>query len=496
MSIKIKIDATHLSIVGTLPRDVNDEIYHDLAYWIEGAQYTNAYNTLVDVVDSNGDRVSRRKWDGYKRLYQPIRQRCGAGLLSKVVWILEQNDIDFTIIDNRPHYDVPQPLQLHGVELRDYQNQIIDIILEKKRLRYEAPPRSGKTIVNIAAYARAPIGKLLFVVQQKELVSQTIQKFREHLPQISVGVISDGVADIQPDVNVATIQTLAAALGLHYKKVKGETKENPILLEKRLEIRQAVFSARIVVIDEAHHAAATTYVQLLQRVKSAEYIIGQSGTPHREDNTELMMESVIGPVEYKITHDDLLSKGYLVRPIIRFYKIPVHDIKSKHYQSIYSSNIIHHPIRNNIISKVSQALSKRNKSVVVAVSKKQHGKEISKCLDQMGVTHRTMFGEHTKKQRDEILQQLQNKDLLVVVSTLLHEGVDIPSLDAVIIAAGDKSAIAAFQRLRPMTPYPGKKSCYIIDFLDQAKYLVKHSKKRLQMYKQNPAFKSIEVCDV
>ena len=63
------------------------------------------------------------------------------------------------------------------------------------------------------------------------------------------------------------------------------------------------------------------------------------------------------------------------------------------------------------------------------------------------------------------------------------EGVDIPSLDCVINAAGGKSEIGTLQAIgRGLTKIEGKDETEIIDFLDPYKFLAQHAIMRLQIY--------------
>ena len=506
--IRLQVKTIQCKFLDPLPEDLREILYEELSFYVKNYRFTKKYNNWIDIyeVDDNGDVVldedgdpyiadRKRQWDGKKRLFRPKWQTFETGILDRVRAILDREGVRYTLEDDRPSYGSETPLKT-PLETFKHQAEMVETIQKYKRLRLAAPPRSGKTMVDIDFYAKNPIGNLLFIVQQKELVWQTVKKFEEYLPQIKVGEIADGKCDISEDVNIATIQTLAKALRIKYKLQKGESKEKPMPSDKRKVIWKAISNARIVIVDEAHHSAATSYVAVLKKVVSAEYIIGQSGTPYREDNTELLMESVIGPVRYTVTRKELIDRGLLVPPKVRFYRIPPRESPTDHYQGYYWSNVVNHPLRNGIIAKAVQEFVKRGKSVAITVARTTHGDVIGEVLDKFGVEYELLYGPHTDKHRKGVLKRFSEKETLVVISTILHEGVDIPSLDAVIIAAGDKSALQALQRLRPMTPYPGKKFCYVIDFIDQTKYLFDHSMARYNLYNGDDAFEHIEIKDI
>jgi len=499
--IEIRVGVLECNIVTPLPTEIRDDLYEQLAYRVKDYQFMNLYNKKRKVVDpETGQERLERVWDGYKRLFRPRRQTFEAGLLSQVLYILDGWDCEYEIIEERPTYERPEALELQKLPtLWDHQEQIIAAIFGSKRLRIDAPPRSGKTLANIVFYARCPIQRMLFIVERRELVLQTGRAFKRYLPDIDVGRIVDGKVRLGEDVTVSTIQAMARVFGIDYDLLPGESTEQEIrTLEKRKQVYRYVSDARIVVIDECHHSAAPTYVDLLKRISSAEFVIGQSGTPFREDNTDLLMEAVLGPIAVKVSREDLVRKGILVQPKVRFYKLPrMAGLERMHYQTVYARYITHSPLRNHLIANCVNEFVRREKSVIVTVSKKPHGRLIKKVLDDMGVRSVLLYGDmKDKKERDDILKDLKAKRILVVISTLLDEGVDIPSLDAVIIAAGDKSVNKVLQRPRCLTAYPGKKFGYIVDFLDDAPYLREHSKKRLGVYERTPAFNRIDIKDL
>ena len=77
----------------------------------------------------------------------------------------------------------------------------------------------------------------------------------------------------------------------------------------------------------------------------------------------------------------------------------------------------------------------------------------------------------------------------LIATTLADEGLDIPSLDCLILAGGGKSATRAYQRIgRALRPAPDKEEAAILDFFDRAPYLQEHSLERLRLYRHEPAF--------
>jgi len=59
----------------------------------------------------------------------------------------------------------------------------------------------------------------------------------------------------------------------------------------------------------------------------------------------------------------------------------------------------------------------------------------------------------------------------------------IPPINALIISSAGKSTVRALQRIgRVIRKYPGKDHAAIVDFIDNAPYLINHSKARYEIY--------------
>lgn len=88
------------------------------------------------------------------------------------------------------------------------------------------------------------------------------------------------------------------------------------------------------------------------------------------------------------------------------------------------------------------------------------------------------------ERRKEVLDMLRAGSGIVISSPIFDEGVDIPSLDCVILAGGGKSQVKLLQRIgRGMRHKDGDNTMKIYDFLDDTnKILLRHSEKRIETY--------------
>jgi superfamily II DNA or RNA helicase len=246
------------------------------------------------------------------------------------------------------------------------------------------------------------------------------------------------------------------------------------------------YFANGILVSNCHHATSSTHKYILQnKIYSAEYILGCSGTPFREDNTNMLLEGLLGPIIYEIDYSNLIDTGYLVRPTIHLIKLPkiIQFESSAAYPSIYSRAIVENTLRNETIARIAHSLKDRGKTCMILVNKINHGKILAKLIPC------SKFSYSKSKDRASLWHQLKVGKLSVLITTLGDEGIDIPSLGATIIASGGESAIKVFQRLRCLTPYGEKHHAIVVDFMDPYKYLSRHSKKREKLYRSESSFR-------
>ena len=463
------LDETHPGVV-----ELWAHLYETLAYEVHNNFFIKASSSNYFISDI---------WDGYNRLFNQKSGKFLTGLLPYVLEALKKFNVPYEMDDKRPIYTTNQSIPTTAIEPRHYQLDALNEILLNKRGIIFARPRSGKTIIEIMLVAKLNLFPVISICQSIDIARQTVEKFKQFLPQVEVGMVGDGECGIKP-ITVITIQSIMSAYNVKETIPKKEL-EKFLKQSDKGKVQTLAETAKIVWADECHHCVSNVWKYLLQnKIYSAEYIVGCSGTPYREDNTNLLLEGLLGPIIYEINYSTLIDEGFLVRPTIHLIKIPeTMQFTTESYPTIYNKAIIENELRNKAIAKAIFSLTSTGRSCLVLVSKVTHGKELLKYMPY------AKFSYSKSKDRESLWYQLKTKQILCLITTLGDEGVDIPNLDATIIAAGGESAIKVFQRMRCMTPYPGKTAAIMIDFLDPYKYLKIHSKKRAKLYKSEASFR-------
>ena len=344
-------------------------------------------------------------------------------------------------------------LKLKEVTLRDYQQEPVQKMLKQDMGVLCSATGSGKTWMAAALIAGRAV-PTLFMVHTKELLHQTKKVFEQALGT-KVGIIGDGHMEILP-ITIATVQTL----------------HNLISRFGKLDLGM---DWGMVITDECHHIPASTFFEVSGEF-TCRYVYGLSATPDRKDGADLMIEAGAGPITAQVTSSNLIQSDDLVRPYVRFMPMAVRTSYEKlPFFVILRKYIVHYTPRNEMIRDLTKEQVLAGRSVLIAVNQVKHA-EILKGMIPDAVL---MLGQNLSSERKIILAKLQSKEIRVIISTLLKEGVDVPSLDVVINASGGTDIRQLIGRA--LRTSEGKKSALFLDMIDnQHVILQKNSQKRMR----------------
>lgn len=421
-------------------------------------------------------------WDGRKRLVKKLRTAGGglifpAGLTGRALSVLQRKRIDATWEDART--DGPPLLGVadwHGPELRDYQQAAVDAVVDAHGGTIRLPTRAGKTVVAAALIARLGV-RSLFLVPSKLLLHQTRRSFEACLPGLGVTTLGDGDKDTSGDVVVATVESLAARMGT-----------------RAFAAMQRTFG--LVIVDECHHQTGDgdKWREAVLAVESP-YKVGLSATVGLEtdsDGQDLWLEGMTGPIVYSVEISDLIDRGFLVRPEVRFRRHGAPLSKGKWSIKRYGELIVDCEERNATIVREARDLAAQGYRVLIDVSQVRHGKLLAKLLRQDLPTKQValLVGQTNDADRLAVTQAFREGSIRVLVATIMGEGVDVPEIEVVINAEGGCGEVATKQRLRNLTLCPGKTQAIVIELVDDHHKLLRDwTLQRLKIYRGERAFR-------
>lgn len=347
------------------------------------------------------------------------------------------------------------------VRLEPFQERLLELIEVARckghhRNLLVAATGTGKTVMAALDFAalreRLPSARLLFVAHREELLDQAMATFRHALRDPSFG--EKWVGGSRPtrfEQVFASIQSLRAAGYDHLPPDHFD----------------------IVIVDEFHHAAATSYEALLSHVQPVE-LLGLTATPERSDGlsilhwfddriaAELRLWDAIDqhrlvPFAYYGIHDGLdlqqvpwrRGRGYDVEALTDAYT---------------STDSWARLVIKQLLDHVDDPDRMRCLAFCVSVD---HARYMARVLTENGISAVAVWGDSPEAERRGALQDLAAGRIRVVCSVdLFNEGVDVPAVDTVLMLRPTESPTLFLQQLgRGLRLARGKTFCTVLDFV-------------------------------
>jgi superfamily II DNA or RNA helicase len=415
------------------------------------------------------DKTSgRMKRMDYTKNMIDVKGNFLTGLIPRLKWYMDRKGIKYEIINKIKYDDSPVATPfIKGIKFRPDQKRAINAALENRRGIIVAPTGSGKTVVLGGLVSCYPKGRTLFLCHGKDLLQQTYDEFGKFGFK-DLGLIDAKHRDLNGKVVVAIRQSFI--------------KLDP---EDYMDYFDRVF------IDECHHSKEddSQIVEILSNM-TAEERIGVSATFPSSKAARLTLEGCIGPVIDELTVQEGIELGIISTPDIRIrkteYHYHLHDLDR--YTDVYQEGIVDNYSRNRQIMKDVKAEVQQGNSTLTFVTKIEHGENLLQAAEDIGLEDvHFIHGSTEDDERTWIKKNLMKKKIKAVIATTVwDEGINIPSLNCVLNAAGGKSEIKTLQRigrgLRTDEETRKTRLTYY-DYFDPSHYfLIEHFGQRCTLY--------------
>lgn len=414
-------------------------------------------------------------WDGYYHLYKKLSGKFASGLLNEVVRLIKsQTDEPIEIIDNRIRPAASKPIRKALIPdasfsaLRDYQIQAVLNMIKAEHCIVKAATNAGKTEMFADVIRQLNLSTVI-LVNRKELMYQTAERLHRRLG-VPVGMIGDGKSDIQK-ITVAMITSLTS---------KSNTANR---YSSRLVVKPAcvkLLKYDVLVLDECHNITDARIKWFVQTSK-AYYRFAVSGTPLLNDElTNKQLIGQFGEVAFEITNTELIDQGVSSKPTYLFYDVGVQLQHISDYREAYDLGIVMSTYRNTIIKIAVDVMSHLH--TLIIVKEIEHGHQLQHLIPNSTFIH----GSKTSEVRMQTLKDFKvGKIKVLISSTILDEGADIPNIEFLVLAAGLKSAKRQLQRIGRGLRKKDSNKIIILDFLDSGnEYLMQHSLQRVKTVKK------------
>ena len=410
-----------------------------------------------------GSKKTKFEWKTVS-LFLHSRRCFPTGLAGTIMRELSKNNIEYTYEDMR-NKPLVSPVSIDIFPPRFYQKEALDEALRCSRGVIQMPCAAGKTAV--AAYIISKLGlSTLYIVPSTRLLHQTADFMRRCFGKDKIGIIGDNEFNISL-INIATAQTLWSRI-------------------KRGTITYILDNTNVLIIDEAHiinksirnrYSLTNTWYRIAMDI-DAYYRFGFTATPGKDDSiARKLLEATTGRIIYSISYDTLVEHGYLVKPEVDIYTInngtlDYTDGTVETWSEERESLILLNDERNNKIVNIAREYASEGKSVLITVDLiEKHGNILKEMMPEATF----MVSKTDKKEKERIIEDFKNKDIKILISTIMGLGVDIPTMDVVILANGGKggeSNRSIIQRAgRVLRISEGKVVGKIVDFYDKCTVL-------------------------
>lgn len=398
--------------------------------------------------------------------------------------------------------------------LRPYQCAALDATVDElgkgnNRLLLKCPTGTGKTVI-VAALLEWPAikdwlegfpateRKMLVIAHREELLEQAARKILAANPHVSIGIEqADRYASSTNDVVLASIQTLAASGFKRLRRLLGR------------------HTFRLVIVDEAHHAAASTYRTALsmlgflpaadasseENTEAATFddvakmsaalagwdaqapkdrlLIGVTATPNRSDAVGL--GCVFQTLAYSYNLRDAIKDTWLV-PITAWCvetDTSLDDVKTNRgeFNQRDLAEAVNKSRRNQLAVTSWQTYAgpapgwSHGRQTLAFTVDVAHAHALAECFQAAGVRAEPLSGETPRDVRREMLRRFEAGTLQVITNCMvLTEGTDLPTASCILHAKPTKSATLYEQMTgRGLRINPGKTDCIVIDLVDVAR---------------------------
>ena len=299
-------------------------------------------------------------------------------------------------------------------------------------------------------------GKACVLAHRDELTTQNERKFRRVNPGLSTSIFDANEKSWAGQTTFAMVQTLSRDANL---------KQMPAI--------------DLLVINEAHHAAAVSYRRIIDAVRernSNAAIYGVTATPNRGDRKGL--RAVFSNVADHITLAELIQSGHLVPPVTKAIDVGTQDALvnvdrlGDDFDMVAVAAIMNKaPITEAVIRHWREHAGDRK--TVVFCSTVDHARNVTEAFCRAGIATELIHGDMTKTERKAALLRYESGASQVVVNVaVLTEGWDFPPTSCVVLLRPSSYKSTLIQmigrglRTVDQNEFPGviKTDCIVLDF--------------------------------
>ena len=355
-----------------------------------------------------------------------------------------------------------EPIVTFDLRPWPFQEEILDVLSAEREVQQKhshlivAATGTGKTMIAAFDYNRVcrELGRrpsLLFIAHREEILRQALGTFRGVLRDQNFGDLLVGGYEPQQENHLfCSIQSYNSRNLAEYDSDRFE----------------------YLVVDEFHHAAASSYRQLLDHAKP-QILLGLTATPERSDQLDVF-QWFGGRTSAEIRLPDAINRRLLC-PFQYFGIADSVDLDGLTWQrGGYRVDDLDHVYTGNdlraglILDKVHEILlnPRQARGLGFCVTK-AHAEFMARYFNEHGLPSAALTADSPDSVRGSVQDALRNREInFVFVVDLYNEGVDIPEVDTVLFLRPTESLTVYLQQLgRGLRQHTDKECLTVLDFI-------------------------------
>jgi len=469
-NIELKIFDTNLSKKGFHTKGYIFRNINQMLRFIIGSS-----NLTQSALKSNHEwnvlSVQNDSCEAAKELLKEFDEIWNSGFAIDYSNFIEQYRIRYDLIKKQKELALNKPEVISARHIiyqpNDMQKKFSDNLQQllkegKKRALLISATGTGKTYASGFALRDIGFDRALFVVHREQILKQAKASYQNIFGDTKTyGFLCGSSKEYNADITFATIQTISQSDELE---------------------KFAKDAFDIIVVDETHHVAATSYQILLDYFEPKKLCLGMTASPDRPDGFDIY-KFFDHNIACEIRLQDALDYDLLCP--FNYFGVTDFNIENVDplsddcdFNRLYPEARVKHIIKQAELYGYS---GKRVKGLIFVSTIKEAEALSEKFNEQIksnGQKYKTiaLSGSDSQEDRESCIKRLtrdeeldDNLDYIISVD-IFNEGVDIPEVNQVILLRPTQSSIVFVQQLgRGLRKSKDKDFIVVIDFIGEYK---------------------------
>ncbi|WP_213421700.1 DUF3427 domain-containing protein [Bhargavaea massiliensis] len=314
---------------------------------------------------------------------------------------------------------------------------------------------TGKTYLSAFDVRRFRPRRILFIVHREQILRKAQEDYKRILggTDDDFGILGGSHREHDKKYLFATIQTISKQ-------------------EKLQQFDPEEFD--YILIDEVHKAGAPSYLRVIDYFQP-KFLLGMTATPERTDDF-----NIFELFNYNIAYEIRLQEALEEDMLCPFHYFGVSDVYIE--DEVYDSGEILSKLTaadrvDHLVEKI-EYYGHSGDAIrgLMFCSRKDEARELSTLLNSRGYRTVALTGDDDQEVRLQQVQRLENGEIEYILTVdIFNEGIDIPSVNQVVMLRQTQSSIIFVQQLgRGLRKHDSKEFVTVIDFIGNYKnnYLI------------------------